>query len=55
MLTKFYKLPKAEVISDVKTILSFEGVVNKDKVILFETLRIIENKNIDFVDALICC
>ena len=54
VLTKFYKVPKVEVISDLKTILSFEGVVNKDKVILFETLSIIENKNIDFVDALIC-
>ena len=54
VLTKFYKLPKIEVISDLNTILSFEGVVNKDKVILFETLSIIENKNIDFVDALIC-
>lgn len=54
VLTKFYKLPKIEVISDLKTILSFEGVVNKDKVILFKTLSIIENKNIDFVDALIC-
>ena len=54
VFTKFYKLPKIEVISDLKTILSFEGVVNKDKVILFETLSIIENKNIDFVDALIC-
>ena len=54
VLTKFYKLPKAEVISDLKTILSFEGIVNKNKVILFETLNIIANKNIDFVDALIC-
>jgi len=54
VLTKFYKLPKAEVISDLKTILSFEGVVNKDKVLLFEALSIIENKNVDFVDALIC-
>ena len=54
VLTKFYKLPKVEVISDLKTILSFEGVVNKDKVILFEALSIIENKNIDFVVALIC-
>ncbi len=53
VLTKFYKLPKIEVISDLKTILSFEGVVNKDKVILFETLSIIENKNIDFGEALI--
>jgi predicted nucleic-acid-binding protein len=54
VLTKFYKLPKNEVISDLKTILSLEGVINKNKIILFETLNIIENKNIDFVDALIC-
>lgn len=54
VLTKFYKLPKNEVISDLKTIISLEGVVNKNKIILFEALNIIENKNIDFVDALIC-
>ena len=54
VLTKFYELPKKEVISDLKVILSFEGVVNRNKVILFEALSIIENKNIDFVDALIC-
>jgi len=54
VLTKFYKLPKSEVIDDLKTILSLQGVVNKDKIILFETLNIVENKNIDYVDALIC-
>ena len=54
VLTKFYKVPKIDAISDLKTILSFEGVVNKNKGILFETLNIVENKNIDFVDALIC-
>ncbi len=54
VLTKFYKIPKDEVIGDLKTILSFEGVVNMNTLILFETLSIIENKNIDFVDALIC-
>lgn len=54
VLTKFYKISKFEVISDLKTILSLEGVINKDKIILFEALNIIENKNIDYVDALIC-
>ena len=54
VLTKFYKLPKNEVINDLKTILTLNGVVNTDKTILFETLNIIETKNIDFVDALIC-
>jgi len=54
VLTKFYKLPKKDVILDLKTILSLDGVVNSDKTILYETLSILENKNIDFVDALIC-
>ncbi|MGZ5208084.1 MAG: PIN domain-containing protein [Sulfuricurvum sp.] len=54
VLTKFYKLPKEEVINDLKRILSLDGIVNDDKFILFETLSIVENKNIDFVDALLC-
>ena len=54
VLTKFYKLPKDEVINDLKTILALNGVINSDKIILYETLNIIEVKNIDFVDALIC-
>ena len=54
VLTKFYKLPKVEVIDDLKAILALEGVVNSDKVILTEALSLVEHKNIDFVDALIC-
>ncbi len=54
VLTKFYKLPKNEVINDLKTILAFNGVINSNKAILYETLTIVEVKNIDFVDALIC-
>ena len=54
VLTKFYKIAKSEAINDLKTILAFDGVVNHNKAILFETFSILENKNIDFVDALIC-
>ncbi|WP_321779285.1 PIN domain-containing protein [Sulfurimonas sp.] len=54
VLVKFYKLPRVEVINDLKTILSLNGVVNSNKVIIYEALNIIENKNIDFVDAMIC-
>ncbi len=54
VLTKFYKLPKNEVILDLKTILAMEGVINSNKSILHETLSLVESKNIDFVDALIC-
>jgi predicted nucleic-acid-binding protein len=42
------------VIDDLKKILALEGVVNADKAILFETLNILENRRIDFVDALLC-
>ena len=54
VLTKFYKLPRIDVINDLKTILALNGVINSNKAILYEALNIIENKNIDFVDALIC-
>ena len=54
VLTKFYKLPKSEVIQDLKTILALDGIVNHNKIILHEALNIIDNKNVDFVDALIC-
>ncbi len=54
VLTKFYKLPKKDVILDLKTIISFDGVINVNKTILYETLTLVETKNIDFVDALIC-
>ncbi len=53
VLIKFYKLPKEEVIDDLKRIIAFRGVVG-NKILLIETLNIVENKNIDFVDALIC-
>jgi len=54
VLIKFYKLPRIDVINDLKTILALNGVINSNKAILYEALNIIENKNIDFVDALIC-
>ncbi len=54
VLTKFYQLPKEEVINDLKAILALNGVVNSNKAILIEALTLIEHKNIDFVDALIC-
>jgi len=53
VLTKFYKLPKKDVINDLKKIIALQGIVG-DKILLMETLTVVESKNIDFVDALIC-
>jgi len=49
-----YKEPKVETVESLKEIMSLRGVVNKDKYILIEALTMLCNKNIDFVDALIC-
>lgn len=54
VLTKFYQLPKAEVIDDLKTILAFAGVINDDKFQIIEALNLVLYQNIDFVDALLC-
>ncbi|HHH20282.1 MAG TPA: type II toxin-antitoxin system VapC family toxin [Campylobacterales bacterium] len=53
VLVKFYKLPQSEVIEDLKRIIAFKGVVG-NKILLLETLNIVDTKNIHFVDALIC-
>ena len=53
VLTKFYKLPTDEVITDLKKIIALRGIIG-DKILLLETLNTIETQNIDFVDALIC-
>jgi predicted nucleic-acid-binding protein len=53
VLTKFYTIPKSNVISDLKKLISLPGIVG-DKLTLLETLNILSNKNIDFVDALLC-
>jgi len=53
VLVKFYKLPKSEVIADLKRLIALRGVVG-DKILLMESLNIVNDKNIDFVDALIC-
>jgi predicted nucleic-acid-binding protein len=54
VMVKFYGLDKEEVVSDLKAIIALDGVINSDKMILFEALSLHVNKNIDFVDALIC-
>jgi len=53
VLIKFYRLPKEEVVKDLKKILALPSVVNNDKVIIIEALNIFLSKNLDFVDSLI--
>ena len=54
VLTKFYKFDKQKVLSKLKIILELQNIISDDKYILIETLNILEKKNIDFMDALLC-
>ncbi|HGG59563.1 MAG TPA: type II toxin-antitoxin system VapC family toxin [Gammaproteobacteria bacterium] len=53
VLTRFYNIPKKNAVSDLKAILSLEGVINRNKIILSDALTLYLQRNIDFVDALI--
>ncbi len=53
VMTKFYKIAKNELIEDLKKIVAMSGIVG-DKVLLIEVLNVLEHRNIDFVDALLC-
>jgi predicted nucleic-acid-binding protein len=54
IMTKYYKVPLPDIVNDLKALLLLEGVVNKDKYIVIDTLMLMQYKKIDFVDALIC-
>ncbi len=54
VVVKQYKVPKDITVEKLKSILLLEGVVNTDKMMLIETLNMFLDKNIDYVDALIC-
>lgn len=54
IMTKYYEVPLRDIVQDLKTILRLEGVVNENKYILINTLDMMIEKNIDYVDALIC-
>ena len=53
VLTKFYKITKKMVIEDLKKLLLLKGITG-EKILLYETLNLLERKNIDFVDAYLC-
>jgi predicted nucleic-acid-binding protein len=53
VMTKVYKAPKLKILQDLKKIIAMQGIVG-NKVLQMEVLNVLEHKNIDFVDALLC-
>ncbi len=54
VLVKFYKYPKSEVCKFLSDILNLSNIIYPNKQEALKTLEILKNKNIDFIDALLC-
>lgn len=53
ILTKFYKVHKKEAALVLTGLLSYKGVVNRDKTILANALNIFAAENLDMVDCVL--
>jgi len=54
VLIKVYRIPRMEVSEVLSEFLAARGLKIQDKVITLEALRLFAEKNLDFVDCLIC-
>ncbi len=54
VLKNLYKMPKDEFVERFLSILTLSNVINQDKQVLIEALKILQRRNIDFIDALLC-
>lgn len=54
VLSKIYNVPKAEIVKNLKILLSYKGVVNKDKEELIDALNLFNKYNIDIIDCILC-
>jgi predicted nucleic-acid-binding protein len=53
VLLKFYKVPKREIEDNLSGLLNYKGVVNPNRKILLQALRLFREKNVDIVDAVV--
>jgi len=51
VLEKFYKQPKSEVVSFLRDLMNFPGIINSEKHRIFKTLLIYEKNNLDIQDC----
>ncbi len=54
VLQKLYKVSRREIAQVLTEFLNMEGVNVQDKSILIDALNIFGNKNLDFVDCILC-
>ena len=54
VLTKIYGLEKKRVVENLLRLFMMKNVISEEKVIIVEALKILQRRNIDFIDALLC-
>jgi len=54
VLTKIYKVPRAEAASVLIDLLQYKGICNTDKAELIHALNLFSEKKLDVVDAILC-
>ena len=56
VLKSFYKVPKEHIAEGLLTLLGYKGITIKEKKVVYRTLELWRNKNIEIVDCyLIAC
>jgi len=54
VLLQVYKSTKQDISKTLINFLQYDSIIMSDKNIMIESLRIFENKNLDFVDCILC-
>jgi predicted nucleic-acid-binding protein len=54
VLLKVYKVEKQDISKSLIDILSHDSIIMNDKDIIIKSLEIFENRNLDFVDCILC-
>ncbi len=54
VLIGVYKIPKKDVSDMLTQLISFKNIQVEDKIIISNALQIFQNKNLDFVDCILC-
>ncbi len=54
VLLKVYRVPKQQISEVLIPVLKYDNIIMNDKNILIHSLEIFKNKNLDFVDCILC-
>ncbi len=54
VLNKVYKIKREKIVENLLKIFALNNIKSSEKEVIIQALKILQNKNIDFIDALLC-